>query len=175
MTIKNFDLPLKNSDLDSLKCGDFLTLSGTIYTMRDAAHARIAATVDCGGSLPLAMNNAAIYYAGPTPTRCGEIIGSCGPTTSARMDDFTPLILSLGVRVLIGKGKRSDAVNEQIKKHRAIYLAAIGGAGALYKNCVTAMQLIAYGDLGCEAIYKLTVHQMPLIVATDSSGISFLK
>lgn len=174
-TIRNFTLPLSEQEIVSLKCGDVVRISGTVYTARDAAHKRFVQALEKGEPLPIALQNAAIYYCGPTPTVQGEIIGSCGPTTSSRMDDYAPKLLESGVKVMIGKGKRSPAVNEAIKKHRAIYLAAIGGAGALYKHKVTSCECIAYEDLGCEAVHKLYIKDVELLVATDSQGESCLK
>ena len=138
--------------MESMRCGEIIRLSGTVYTARDAAHKRFCESLQRGEPLPVDLENAAIYYCGPTPAQEGEAIGSCGPTTSSRMDDYAPALMDAGVRVMIGKGKRSQAVNESIKKHRAIYLAAIGGAGALYKHKITACECVAYADLGCEAV-----------------------
>lgn len=170
MQIKKLKMPLSVSVKKSLRCGEIISLSGTIYTARDAAHKRIASIIDCNGDLPLDLKDMAIYYCGPTPTRPGEIIGSCGPTTSSRMDDYTPLLLSYGVSVMIGKGKRSDNVNKAIGQHNAVYFAAIGGAGALYQSKIKSCECIAFEDLGCEAIYKLEVEDLQLVVATDASG-----
>ena len=173
--MKEYTLPLTEQDKKALLCGAQITLSGVIYTARDAAHKRLTALLSEGKPLPIAIKNAAIYYCGPTPARAGECIGSCGPTTSSRMDDYTPALLDAGLAVMIGKGKRSEAVNQAIARHGALYFAAVGGAGALYKNAVLSCECVAFPDLGCEAIYKLTVKNMPLIVATDISGTSCLK
>ena len=162
-------------DVSLLKAGDEVEFSGVIYTARDAAHKRIVEAADKGEPLPFDINGAAIYYAGPTPARAGELIGSCGPTTSARMDDYTPRMLDLGLRIMIGKGKRSNAVIEAIKAHKAVYLIAVGGVAALIKSRVTACEEIAYPDLGCEAVRRLTVDRLPLLVAIDSRGCSILK
>lgn len=157
-------------DLTTLKAGEIVLFSGTAYTARDAAHKRITDSYKAGEQLPIELKNAAIYYAGPTPARSGEIIGSCGPTTSARMDDYTPLLLDLGVKIMIGKGKRSAEVVESIKKNKAIYLVAVGGAAALIKSHITECEEVAYLDLGCEAIRKLKFSDLPLLVAIDSEG-----
>lgn len=162
-------------DVTRLKAGEEVEFSGVIYTARDAAHKRMTEAADRGESLPFEIEGAAIYYAGPTPAREGEIIGSCGPTTSARMDDYTPRMLDLGLKIMIGKGKRSNAVTESIKKHKAVYLIAVGGAAALIKSRITACEEVAYPDLGCEAIRRLTVDRLPLLVAIDSRGCSILK
>ncbi len=164
-----------NYDVTKLKAGDAVSFSGIVYTARDAAHKRMTEAHAAGKALPINIEGAAIYYAGPTPARAGEIIGSCGPTTSARMDDYTPTLLDLGLKVMIGKGKRSAAVVESMKKNGAVYLIAVGGAAALIKSCITACEEVAYPDLGCEAIRKLTVKNLPLLVAIDSRGISILQ
>ena len=162
-------------DVTRLKAGDEVEFSGVIYTARDAAHKRMTEAADRGEPLPFEIKGAAIYYAGPTPAREGEIIGSCGPTTSARMDDYTPRMLDLGLKIMIGKGKRSNAVTESIKKHKAVYLIAVGGVAALIKSRITACEEVAYPDLGCEAVRRLTVDRLPLLVAIDSRGCSILK
>lgn len=168
--IKSFNLPLTGSDIANLKCGEIISVSGTVYTARDAAHKRFTEAMANGERLPIALNDAAIYYCGPTPAENGEIIGSCGPTTSSRMDDYAPALIEAGLKVMIGKGKRSDAVTKAIKKHCAIYLAAIGGAGALYKHKVKSCKVVAYADLGCEAVHELYIQDVQLLVATDSLG-----
>jgi fumarate hydratase subunit beta len=147
-----------------------ILLSGTIYTARDIVHEKIINMLNSGKKVPMDLNNAAIYYCGPTPVKPGAIIGACGPTTSSRMDVFTPKILKEGVKVLIGKGARANYVVEAIKKNSAIYLVATGGAAALISKTVKKFDLIAFEDLGPEAIYKLEVEYMPLTVAIDSSG-----
>lgn len=161
-------------DITKLKAGDAVTFSGTVYTARDAAHKRMTEAAEKNERLPIDVRGAAIYYAGPTPTRQGEVIGSCGPTTSARMDDYTPTMLDLGLKVMIGKGKRSPAVIESMKKNKAVYLIAVGGAAALIKSRIVACEDVAYLDLGCEAIRKLTVKDLPLLVAIDSQGNNIL-
>lgn len=154
----------------ALKAGDILLLSGTVYTARDAAHKLIHQAVSDGSPLPFELSGAAIYYTGPTPTRPGEVIGSCGPTSSTRMDDYTPLLLDNGLKVMIGKGQRSQAVIDAMVANKALYLAAVGGAAALIKKFITAAKVIAYPELGTEAVHKLTLNQMPVIVAIDSYG-----
>ncbi len=157
------------------KAGDRVLLSGTVYTARDAAHKRICAMLDEGREPPFPLHGAVVYYAGPTPTPPGMAIGSCGPTTSARMDPYTPRLLGLGLKGMIGKGDRSPEVVEAIVKNRAVYLCAIGGAGALAAKCVTSLEVIAFEDLGCESVKKLTVKDFPLIVAIDSRGGSLFE
>ncbi len=162
-------------DVTKLRAGDAVLFSGTVYTARDAAHKRMTEASAKGEPLPFDVRGAAIYYAGPTPTRAGEIIGSCGPTTSARMDDYTPALLDLGLKVMIGKGKRSPAVIESMKKNKAVYLIAVGGAAALIKSRIIACEEVAYPDLGCEAVRRLTVKDLPLLVAIDAKGNTILK
>ncbi len=159
-------------NVSELKAGQTVYLSGTVYTARDAAHKRM---LENGEPLPFDIKGSAIYYCGPTPARSGEVIGSCGPTTSSRMDDYTPALLDMGLRVTIGKGKRSRAVIDSMIKNGGVYLVAIGGAAALMKQCVISCEVVAYEDLGCEAVYKLQVKNMPLIVGIDSRGNSVLK
>ena len=161
---------IKNLDIPALKAGDEIYLSGEVYTARDAAHKRIVEAIHSGGDLPFDLCGAAVYYAGPTPSVGGEIIGSCGPTTSARMDDYTPALLDRGLKIMIGKGQRSKAVTDAIVSNKAVYLVAVGGAAALIKSKVTVNEEIAYEDLGCEAIHRLTFKDLPLLVATDSKG-----
>lgn len=173
--IKSYTLPLSESDIAEMRCGMIVRISGIIYTARDAAHKRFTEALARGESLPIDLRGAAIYYCGPTPTIEGEIVGSCGPTTSSRMDDYAPALMNAGLKVMIGKGKRSQAVNDSIKKNKAVYLAAIGGAGALYKHKITSCELIAYPDLGCEAVCKLYIKDAELLVATDSLGNTCLK
>ena len=158
-------LPASDQEIKKLKPNTFVSVSGTLYTARDQAHKRIAAAIKSGETLPFDLNNAAIYYCGPTPAANGNIIGSCGPTTSGRMDAYTPLLIENGLKVMIGKGVRSTDVAQAIKKHGAVYLVAIGGAAALYQSRVKACELIAYPDLGCEAVYRLTVEDFPAVVA----------
>lgn len=165
----NLNLPC---DCRGLNAGDVVYLSGVIYTARDAAHKRMS---ENPSAMPFDVKNAAIFYCGPTPAREGEVIGSCGPTTSTRMDPFTPALYDMGLKITIGKGKRSKEVVEAIKRNGGIYLIAVGGAAALMKQCVLSKETVAYPELGCEAVYRLTVKDMPLIVAIDSNGNSILK
>ena len=154
----------------SLRAGDKVLLSGTVYTSRDAAHKRIKALLDSGGELPYALDGAAIYYAGPTGAKDGMVIGSCGPTTSSRMDVYSPEFLDKGLSAMIGKGERSEAVCDAIKRNGAVYFCAIGGAGALACKCITECEVIAFEDLGCESVKRLTFREFPLTVAIDSVG-----
>ena len=163
-------LPFTDEIIKKLRAGDRIRLSGVLYTARDAAHKRMSEALTKGDVLPFELKGATIYYAGPTPAKPGRIIGSCGPTTSGRMDAYTPTLLDLGLKAMIGKGQRSDEVIDAIKRNNAIYLGAIGGAGALYSECITSMEVIAYEDLGPESIKKLTVKDMPLTVIIDSCG-----
>lgn len=153
-----------------LKAGDKINLSGTVYTSRDAAHKRIFEYLENGTTLPFDINNAVIYYAGPTPTPEGMAIGSCGPTTSCRMDSYTPRLLDLGLCATIGKGERNSHVIEAIKRNKSVYLCAIGGAGALAALSITECEVIAFEDLGCESVKKLTFKNFPLIVGIDCGG-----
>ena len=174
-TIKKITLPMTDKEIAELNAGDVVSLSGEVYTARDAAHKRFCEALENGKPLPFDVKGAAIYYCGPTPAVNGEISGSCGPTTRARMDDYTPALLNAGLKVMIGKGKRNRTVNDAIKQHRAVYLVAIGGAGALIKNKVDENIPVAYEDLGCEAVRKLTFRDLQLLVATDSRGNCALK
>lgn len=153
-----------------LRAGDRVVLSGTVYTSRDAAHKRIAESIDKGDELPYDLQDAVIYYAGPTPAPEGLAVGACGPTTSSRMDVFAPDFLDEGVVAMVGKGERSSAVCDAIVRNKAVYLCAIGGAGALASKCITSCEVIAYEDLGCESVKKLTFKDFPLTVAIDCSG-----
>lgn len=167
---RSLDVKDIESWVETLKAGDRVLLSGTVYTARDAAHKRIFAMLQEGKEPPFPLRGSVIYYAGPTPTPPGMAIGSCGPTTSARMDPYTPHLLDLGLKGMIGKGDRSPEVVEAIKRNKAVYLCAVGGAGALAAKCITSLEVIAFEDLGCESVKKLTVKDFPLIVAIDSSG-----
>lgn len=153
-----------------LHAGDRVLLSGTVYTARDAAHKRIFALLDEGKELPFPLEGAVIYYAGPTPAQQGLAVGSCGPTTSGRMDPFAPRLLDMGLRAMIGKGERSEKVVEAIRRNGAVYFAAVGGAGALIAQRVEDAQVIAFDDLGCESIKRMEVRDLPLTVAIDSQG-----
>lgn len=155
---------------EKLKAGDRVILSGKVYTSRDAAHKRIAAALENGEQLPYDLKDAVIYYAGPTPAPEGLAVGSCGPTTSGRMDVFAPLLLDKGVAAMVGKGERNQAVCDAIIRNKAVYLCAIGGAGALASKCITKCNVIAYEDLGCESVKELQFDKFPLTVAVDCSG-----
>ncbi len=173
--MKQIKLPISDKESASLNAGDIISLSGIIYTARDAAHKRICEALAKGEPAPLNLDGAVIYYCGPTPTREGEIIGSCGPTTSARMDDYAPALIEHGAKIMIGKGKRSQAVTDAMVRFGGLYLVAVGGAGALMKSYVKTCTPVAYPDLGCEAVYRLEVENMELIVGTDSRGKTVLK
>ena len=162
--------PLTSAQAQQLKSGDTVLLSGTIYTARDAAHKRLCEALERGETLPLNLQNAVIYYAGPTPARPGEVIGSCGPTTSGRMDAYAPTLMRQGVIGMIGKGARSAQVVEAMKECGAVYFAAIGGADAVMASCVKQAEVVCYDDLGREAVRRLTVENMPLTVIIDSEG-----
>lgn len=153
-----------------LHAGDRVLLTGTVYTSRDAAHKRICELLDAGEPLPYDLSGACIYYAGPTPAEPGSVIGSCGPTTSSRMDRFAPRFLDLGLAAMIGKGQRSAEVVSAVKRNGAVYLCAIGGAGALAAQCIKSCEEIAFKDLGCESVKRLWVENFPLIVAIDAAG-----
>lgn len=153
-----------------LRSGDRVLLSGTVYTSRDAAHKRIKSLIDSGKELPYDLSGAVIYYAGPTPTPEGLAIGSCGPTTSGRMDKFAPEFLDLGLSAMIGKGPRTSEVCEAIVRNNAVYFCAVGGAGALASKCIVNCEIIAFDDLGCESVKKLEFKNFPLIVAIDCNG-----
>ncbi len=154
----------------TLKAGDRVLLSGTVYTSRDAAHKRIKEAIEKGEKLPYDLNGAAIYYVGPTPAPENLPIGSCGPTTSSRMDVFSPLFLDKGLSAMIGKGPRNDEVCRAIERNNAVYFCAVGGAGALLAKAVKKCEVIAYEDLGCESVKKMEIENLPLIVAIDSKG-----
>lgn len=153
-----------------LKAGDRVVLSGKVYTSRDAAHKRIVEAMEKGTELPYDLKDAVIYYAGPTPAPEGLAVGSCGPTTSSRMDVFAPLLLDKGVAAMVGKGERNKAVCDAIVRNKAVYLCAIGGAGALASKCIKSCHVIAYDDLGCESVKELMFEDFPLTVAVDCSG-----
>ena len=153
-----------------LRVGERVLLSGTVYTARDAAHKRIAALLEAGQPLPFPLEDACIYYAGPTPTRPGQVVGSCGPTTSSRMDPYTPLLLAHGLCAIIGKGERSESVCRAIAEYGALYFCAVGGAGALAAQCVRSCEEIAFGDLGCESVKRMAIKNFPLILAVDAQG-----
>lgn len=163
-------VPCDSAALADLKAGDRVLLSGTVYTARDQAHKRMTEALDRGEALPFPIEGSAIYYVGPTPERPGDVIGSAGPTTSGRMDSFSPRLLRLGNRVMIGKGARNQAVKDAVRETGSVYLAALGGAGALMADCIQSMEIVAWEDLGCEALRRLRVENMPLTVILDSHG-----
>lgn len=167
---KHINAPLQKEDIKNLQAGDYVYISGTIYTARDAAHKRMQEALQAGGKLPIEMKDNVIYYMGPSPAREGRPIGSAGPTTASRMDKYAPALLDLGLSGMIGKGKRSPQVREAIMRNGAVYFAAVGGAGALLSKSIVASEVVAYDDLGTEAIRKLTVENFPAIVVIDSEG-----
>ena len=162
--------PLGREQAEQLKAGDSCLLSGTIYTARDAAHKRLCELIDAGKPLPLDITDSIFYFVGPTPAKAGQVIGSAGPTTSYRMDAYSPALIAKGQIGMIGKGKRSPAVIEAMKQYGAVYFGAIGGCGALLSQCIKKAEVIAYEDLGAEAIYKLQVEDFPVVVVIDSNG-----
>ena len=162
--------PVAKEDLAPLRAGDTVLLSGTVYTARDAAHKRMMELLDAGEALPFPVEGSAVYYVGPTPERPGQIIGSAGPTTSGRMDAHSPRLLDLGQAIMIGKGARNQAVKEAVVRSGAVYLAALGGAGALMAASVEELEVICWEDLGCEAVRRLTVRDLPLTVILDAHG-----
>ena len=162
--------PVAKEDLAPLRAGDTVLLSGTVYTARDAAHKRMMELLDAGEALPFPVEGSAVYYVGPTPERPGQIIGSAGPTTSGRMDAYSPRLLDLGQTIMIGKGARNQAVKEAVVRSGAVYLAALGGAGALMAASVEELEVICWEDLGCEAVRRLTVRELPLTVILDAHG-----
>lgn len=167
---KRISTPLNKEEACKLKAGDYVYISGTIYSARDAAHKRMYETMMEGKEIPLELKDNVIYYLGPTPAKTGQVIGSAGPTTSSRMDKYTPLLLENGLNAMIGKGKRSQAVINAIVKNKAVYFAAVGGAGALLSKCIIKSEVIAYDDLGTEAIRKMEIKDFPVIVVIDSEG-----
>ena len=167
---KTLQTPLTKEKAQSFCAGDYVSITGTIYSARDAAHKRLTESLAKGEALPLPLENEIIYYLGPTPARPGQVIGSAGPTTASRMDKYAPALLDLGQTGMIGKGRRSDAVIASMKKNSAVYFAAVGGAGALLSKCIKKAEVLAYEDLGAEAIYKLEVENFPVIVVIDCNG-----
>ena len=168
--MKNITLPLTTEIINSLKAGDKILLSGEILTARDAAHKRITDLIKENKQLPFNLQGRTIYYAGPCPAPENKASGSCGPTTSTRVDDYTPLLLDCGLKGMIGKGGRKDFVIDSMKKNNAVYFAAIGGCGAMYGNAITSSEVLAFPELLSEAVHKLTVKNFPLIVAIDNKG-----
>lgn len=167
---RKVNVPISKEDAKSLRAGDYVYLTGTIYTARDAAHKRMQETLDSGKPLPLEISGNVIYYMGPSPAREGRPIGSAGPTTASRMDKYAPKLLDLGLGAMIGKGKRSQAVIDAIIRNGSVYFAAVGGAGALLSQRIVSSEVIAYDDLGTEAIRKLEVVDFPVIVVIDCEG-----
>ena len=163
-------LPLTENDARKLKAGDRLLLNGVIWTARDAAHKRLCELIDQGKELPLELQDSVIYFVGPTPAKPGQVIGSAGPTTSYRMDSYSPKLIALGQTGMIGKGKRGSEVIEAMKTYGAVYFGAIGGCGALLSKCIKSCEVVAYEDLGAEAICRLEVVDFPVIVVIDSMG-----
>lgn len=168
--MKKITLPLTNEVIETLKAGESVLLSGSILTGRDCAHKRIFEYLDRGEKLPFPIEGQTLYYAGPCPAPAGKACGSCGPTTSARMDAFTPRLLKLGLKGMIGKGERSDEVCQSIVENHAVYFAAVGGAGALYGNAIKKSELVAFPDLLSEAVYRFEIKDFPCIVAIDCHG-----
>lgn len=167
---RHMKAPLDREEIKTLQAGDYVYITGTIYTARDAAHLRMNETLDAGKELPVNLEGNVIYYMGPTPAREGRPIGSAGPTTASRMDKYAPRLLDLGLAAMIGKGRRKQEVTDAIVRNGAVYFAAVGGAGALLSKCIKKAAVIAYDDLGTEAIRELEVEELPVIVVIDSKG-----
>lgn len=167
---RHITVPFAEGEVAQLRVGDYVYLTGTVYTARDAAHKRMYEALERGGPLPMEMADNVIYYMGPSPARTGRPIGSAGPTTAGRMDKYAPALLNMGLKGMIGKGKRSAAVKEAVVKNGAVYFAAVGGAGALLSRAVISSEVIAYEDLGTEAVRKLEVKDFPVIVVMDAQG-----
>ncbi|MHC4648250.1 MAG: Fe-S-containing hydro-lyase [Planctomycetota bacterium] len=172
---KRLEPPLTERDARSLKAGDEVVITGVIYTARDIAHKRLCEAIEAGDKLPFELEGAVIYFVGPTPARPGRVIGAAGPTTSSRMDAFSPKLIAGGLRAMIGKGYRNGQVRETLKKYGAVHLAAVGGAGALLAKHIVAAEVIAYEDLGTEAVRRLEVVDFPAIVAYDCQGNTVFK
>ena len=168
--LHRLNTPVKREELAPLLAGDTVLLSGTVYTARDAAHLRMMEALDAGQPLPFPVEGSALYYVGPTPERPGQVIGSAGPTTSGRMDAYSPRLLDLGQSIMIGKGARNQAVKDAVVRSGAVYLAALGGAGALMAASVESLEVICWEDLGCEAVRRLEVKDFPLTVILDAHG-----
>ena len=167
---KHIQLPISDQDAKGLRAGDYVYLSGILYTARDAAHKRMQEALDKEEELPISLKQNILYYMGPSPAREGRPIGSAGPTTSSRMDKYTPALMDLGLKGMIGKGKRSQAVKEALIRNEGVYFAAVGGAGALLSKAILSSKVIAYEDLGTEAVRRLEVKDFPVIVVMDSKG-----
>ncbi|MCU0573244.1 MAG: Fe-S-containing hydro-lyase [Syntrophobacteraceae bacterium] len=162
--------PLRKEDVEGLRIGDRVLLNGTVYTARDAAHKRLIQLIEAGDPIPFDLEGSVIYYVGPSPAKPGQAVGAAGPTTSYRMDAYAPTLMERGLRGMIGKGKRNDAVKDAMRSHKAVYFAAIGGAGALMAKSILSAEVIAYPELGPEAIRRLEVRDFPVIVANDTHG-----
>lgn len=162
--------PITEKITENLRAGDYVYLTGSVYVARDAAHQRMSEILDREGELPIDIRDAAVYYMGPSPAREGRVIGSAGPTTASRMDKYTPRLLDLGMKAMIGKGKRTKEVMDAIVRNKAVYFAAVGGAGALLSKCITKSEIICYEDLGAEAIRRIEVKDFPVIVVADCYG-----
>jgi fumarate hydratase subunit beta len=173
--VKELEAPLTEADVRSLRAGDEVSIKGTVYAARDMAHKRLCEAIDAGDKLPFELEGAVIYFVGPTPARPGRVIGAAGPTTSSRMDPFSPRLIASGLRAMIGKGYRSEQVREALQKYGAVHLSAVGGAGALLSKHIVAAEVIAYADLGTEAIRRLEVFDFPAIVAYDAQGKTVYK
>jgi len=173
--IRKLQAPLADADVRSLNAGDEVLISGVVYTARDMAHKRLCEAIEAGRELPFELAGAIIYFVGPTPAAPGRVIGAAGPTTSSRMDPFSPALIADGLKAMIGKGYRGEAVREVLKKNCAVHLSTLGGAGALLSKCIVASEVIAYEDLGTEAVRKLQVVDFPAVVAYDSYGNSVYK
>jgi len=168
--IKEVRPPLSDADVEALKAGDRVRITGVMYTARDAAHGRLLPLIEAGKPLPIELKGQIIYYTGPSPARPGDVVGSIGPTTAGRMDKYAPQLLALGLKATLGKGARSEPVREALKKHKAVYFGAIGGAGAVLSRFVKKLEVVAYEDLGTEAIRRLEVEGFPAIVVNDCHG-----
>ena len=168
--MRELDISKINEWATELTVGEEVLLNGYVYTARDAVHKKFAALIEAGEELPISIKDAVIYYAGPTPSKNGMAVGSCGPTTSSRMDKHTPMLLTRGLGAIIGKGGRNSAVVESIKENKAVYFCALGGAGALYASCIKECEVIAFDELGCESLKRMKVEKFPVFVAIDSRG-----
>jgi fumarate hydratase subunit beta len=168
--IKEVTPPLSDADVEQLKAGDRVRITGVLYTARDAAHGRLWPLIEAGQPLPIDVRGQIIYYTGPSPARPGDVVGSIGPTTGSRMDKFTPALLKLGLKATIGKGHRGQAVKDALQQHKGVYFGAIGGAGAVLSEYVKKLEVVAYEDLGTEAIRRLEVKDFPVIVVNDCHG-----
>lgn len=172
---KHIQVPFDKEIADSLRAGDYVYLTGTVYTARDAAHKRMQEALEGGEELPFDIRENLIYYMGPSPAREGRVIGSAGPTTASRMDKYAPTLLKLGLRGMIGKGKRTDEVLNAVVENHGVYFAAVGGAGAILSKCILSSEIVAYEDLGTEAVRRLEIWDFPVIVIADSNGNDLYK